>query len=212
MKTVGMIALFLVVCVLGYVGYVAAFKDSKVAMDKAVLIDARSEIVFAHINSLELFHSKWSPWSELDPDMEVTYVGENREGMDASYAWKSDNKNVGEGSMTIVESVSNEKVVHNIEFVGMGSAVAEVSMKEMDGKFQVTWGFVSDIGFMGKVFTSSEAVAESVGKDYEKGLAKLREACEKLETEKRAEEEAAKAIEDAENEDVEDLEDTSAEG
>jgi hypothetical protein len=50
------------------------------------------------------FHewAKWSPWEDLDPDLQRTYSGPDS-GPGARYAWKG-NRKAGEGSMEITGS------------------------------------------------------------------------------------------------------------
>ncbi len=44
----------------------------------------------------------WSPWEELDPNLQRTYTGPDK-GVDAHYAWTG-NRRAGEGSMEITGS------------------------------------------------------------------------------------------------------------
>ena len=76
-------------------------------VERSNSIAAPADVVFASINSLETF-PKWSPWEHLDPGMKKTFEGP-KAGVGASYAWVGNDK-VGEGKMTITESVNNDHV------------------------------------------------------------------------------------------------------
>ena len=63
----------LVVLVIALVA-IAFILPREVAVSRSVEIAAPPAAVFPHVNSLQKF-SEWSPWSSIDPDMQVTYTG-----------------------------------------------------------------------------------------------------------------------------------------
>ena len=119
----------------------------------------------------------WSPWEELDPDMTRTHSGSSS-GVGAKYAWRG-NRKAGEGSMEITGSTADSIVV-DLHFVKPFKAHNEVEFKltpqgsgtqvawHMRGEQQGLWALVGKIYPMDKM----------VGKDFEKGLARLKVAAE----------------------------------
>ena len=115
----------------------------------------------------------WSPWEDVDPNLRREYGGADS-GVGARYAWQG-NRKAGKGSMEIVESTpdrvalrlvfekpwkANNRVVFDLQPAGEGAT-------------NVTWrmsgtqkGFAA---LFGKVFPMDRMV----GKDFEKGLARM---------------------------------------
>ena len=69
-------------------------------------IAAPPEKVFAAIVD---FHEwpHWSPWEDLDPDLERTYTGA-ASGVGAVYEWEG-NRKAGEGRMEITEAPADQR-------------------------------------------------------------------------------------------------------
>jgi hypothetical protein len=127
------------------------------------------------------FHAwqEWSPWEDVDPDLERTYTGPDR-GVGAHYAW-SGNRKAGHGSMEITGSTP-ERIDVRLVFLKPFSATNDVTFTlapdgaggtavewRMRGEQKGVWGFVGRFMNMEKL----------VGGDFEKGLARLKAAAEK---------------------------------
>ena len=125
------------------------------------------------------FHEwrKWSPWEDLDPDLERTYTGPDA-GVGAHYAW-SGNRKAGEGSMVITHSTPLEVDV-KLDFLKPFAATNQVrfTLTPADGGTRVEWRMNGEQkGFWGVVgrFMNMDKL---VGKDFDKGLARLRTTAE----------------------------------
>ena len=122
------------------------------------------------------FHEwrKWSPWEDLDPDLQRTYDGA---GVGASYAW-SGNKRAGEGRMTFT-SITPEQVVVDLEFLKPFKAqnVVTFDLTPAGAGTKVAWTMAGQrnlaFAVMGKLFFD-----KAIGKDFTKGLASLKAAAE----------------------------------
>ena len=125
------------------------------------------------------FHEwrKWSPWEDLDPDLERTYTGPDA-GVGAHYAW-SGNRKAGEGSMVITHSTPLEVDV-KLDFLKPFSASNQVrfTLTPADGGTKVEWRMNGEQkgvwGLVGRFMNMDKLV----GKDFEKGLAQLKTAAE----------------------------------
>ena len=143
-----------------------------VVVERSAEIAAPAEKIFPHINNLKATEA-WSPWLGLDPDVKTVY-GDIAEGVGAKMEWSSDNPQVGSGSMEVVESVLNERLVSDLDFGDMGTAKVHYALVEVSGNTTVTWGMKADMGsgpigrWMGLMMD------DWVGADYEKGLASLK--------------------------------------
>src|SRR5689334_2788797 len=76
-------------------------------------IAAAPAAVHALINDFHQW-TQWSPWEEIDPDLQRTYSGADA-GTGAHYAWEG-NKKVGTGTMEITASTP-ERIEIALEFL-----------------------------------------------------------------------------------------------
>src|SRR5436305_745744 len=116
--------LFVILILIVVIIIVGLFFPAKVQMERSVVIHAKKEVIFNHINSLKNFNS-WSPFYELDSTAKYTYEGPDV-GVGNKFTWARSKNNVGSGSMTIVESKPNESVKTALQFKGEGQASSKL--------------------------------------------------------------------------------------
>ncbi len=172
LKTLLFIVIALIV-VLVAVG--AALPDSS-HVERSVVIDAPPEQVFKLANNLKNFN-EWSPWHPIDPNTKYTFSGPAA-GVGAKMAWHSDNKNVGSGTQTILQSEPSELIKVELDFGAMGIADASYILKPSESGTHFTWAF--DVKHGGSLINRYFGLMMDkwVGADYEKGLAKLKQVAE----------------------------------
>jgi hypothetical protein len=95
------IGIIVVVLIAGVLIF-AATKPDIFRVQRSASFKAPPEKIFALINDFRRWEAR-SPWEKKDPAMKRTY-GATTSGKGAVYAWKG-NKDVGQGSMEIAESV-----------------------------------------------------------------------------------------------------------
>jgi uncharacterized protein YndB with AHSA1/START domain len=121
------------------------------------------------------FHEwrKWSPWEDLDPDLRRTYSGPDA-GAGAVYEW-SGNRKAGAGRMEITDAVEPSKVQIALQFLKpfKSSSTTTFELVERDGDTHVTWRMVGPKTLMTRVMGVFMSMDKMVGKDFEKGLARL---------------------------------------
>lgn len=187
------IALVVALLIILFVAFVA-MQPSQFRMERTATLQAPPEVVFEQVNVMANRRA-WYPWDSLDPNMQRTY-GDIPAGVGATYHWKG-NDDVGEGRQTIIESVQNEKVVDDLEFIAPFAAKNKSSFlfaPEGDGT-RVTWAMEGENGFMMKLVGLFLDMDGAVGKDFEKGLASLESVSQEA---AKARAEAAAAVEAAE--------------
>ncbi|MGE3914472.1 MAG: SRPBCC family protein, partial [Hyphomicrobiaceae bacterium] len=138
------------------------------------VIAAPPEAVFANIND---FHNwdAWSPWAKRDPNAKATFSGAPA-GKGAVLGW-SGNSDVGEGSMTIVESRPAQAVGIKLAFAKpmQGEADAAFALKPEGSGTHVTWTLNGRSSFIDRaICTLMGGMERILGPDYEKGLANLK--------------------------------------
>lgn len=125
------------------------------------------------------FHewTKWSPWEDADPELERTYTGPDS-GVGARYAW-SGNRKAGQGSMEITAS-SPERIGILLSFIKPWKATNQVSFELVPAGAgtEVTWRMSGQQQGLGALFGKVVSMDRLVGKDFEKGLARLKAAAE----------------------------------
>lgn len=119
----------------------------------------------------------WSPWEDLDPDLERTYSGSDS-GVGARYAW-SGNRKAGIGSMEITQ-VGDRRIDLLLHFEKPFPADNDVyfDLLPVDGGTQVTWGMKGVTTGLFGLFTKVVPMEKFVGKDFTKGLHRLKSTTE----------------------------------
>jgi hypothetical protein len=139
-------------------------------------IDADPARVHALIND---FHNwvQWSPWEDVDPALEREYSGAEQ-GVGAHYAWRG-NRKAGEGSMEIVGSNPN-RIDIRLSFLKPWKAQNDVTfaITPDNGGSDVAWSMSGENKGMAALFAKLFNMEKLLGKDFEKGLARLKAAAE----------------------------------
>lgn len=166
LKALGIIAIVLVVLFFG----VAMFLPASVHVERSLVIPASRKVVFNQVNDLRNW-KHWSPWYQMDPDMQVTYRGFLR-GEGASYSWKSDK--VGNGTLTITESHPYQYIATQLDFVKKGQATGFYRFEQVADGTRLTWGFETDVSNNPIEKYVGLMIDRMVGDDFEKGLQNLK--------------------------------------
>src|SRR5688500_11900387 len=158
--------------VAGILGY-AATRPGGFRYSRSAHIDAAPEKVFATVNDFHHWPS-WSPWDELDPNMNRTHSGAPS-GKGAVYEW-SGNKKVGQGRMEITTSTPSQLVGIKLDFLKPFKAhhTVELTLTPSGNGTNVTWAMFGANPFLMKVMGVFMNMDRMVGKDFEKGLARLK--------------------------------------
>ena len=172
------IIIALLVIVVVAILVLASTKPDRFRVQRSTSIKAPPETVFALIND---FHNwpQWSPWEHRDPAMKRTHSGA-ASGKGAVYAWEGD-KNVGQGRMEIMESSLPSRIVIKLDFLKPFEAhnTAEFTMERSGDATNIVWAMHGPSPFMTKVINVFMSMDSMVGKDFEAGLAKLKQLTEK---------------------------------
>ncbi len=173
-KTIVIVVVALIAGVLIF----AATKPDTFRVQRSASIKAPPEKVFALINDFKRWDA-WSPWEKKDPAMKRTF-GATTAGKGATYAWEG-NKDVGQGSMEIVESITPNKVALKLDFVKPLEAhnIVVFTLEPKGGATNVTWAMEGPVPYFAKIIHVFLDMDIMVGKDFEAGLASLKAIAEK---------------------------------
>jgi uncharacterized protein YndB with AHSA1/START domain len=177
----GVIALIVIMAV---IALVALPRQSKV--ERSVVIAAPAEVVFDQVNDLKK-NEAWSPWK--DSTMKLSY-GPVTAGKGARSSWTS--KNMGNGTMTIEESVPSSAITIGLDFGAMGQAKALWTFAPEGEGVKVTEVMASDAGMNPAKRWMSLMSDKMVGPYFERGLAALKQVSEIRAAEIKSEEAATR--------------------
>jgi uncharacterized protein YndB with AHSA1/START domain len=153
------------------------------SVERSRTINAAPDRVFELIEDLRAWE-QWSPWEELDPDMNHTYTGAER-GVGAVHEW-SGNKQAGAGRMEIIQAEHPRRLDLALDFLkpfkshnttrfdlverGDGAAATDVT--------EVTWSMRSPLTLMMRIAGIFMNMDKRIGADFEKGLDRLAQLAE----------------------------------
>lgn len=168
---IGIVALIAIFLLIG------AFAPKEIKVSRSVVIKGDKAVILDQIKNLRKA-DVWSPWNEYDPNMKHTYAGTDGE-VGSSTSWEG-NKDVGTGTQTI-SSFTDNQVVMDVQFKEPmeSSAIATFDLADDADGVKVTWSFVSNMKFPMNAMCVFMDMDAMVGKDFDKGLAKLKDIVEK---------------------------------
>ncbi|WP_347354180.1 SRPBCC family protein [Intrasporangium sp.] len=119
----------------------------------------------------------WSPWEDLDPNMERTYQGPAR-GVGAIYGWRGNGK-AGSGRMEILE-VSDTHVGIDLLFQSPMQAHNRIdfTLVPHGDRTQVEWLMTGPQNLVMRLMSRFWSTEKMVAPDFERGLQQLRRAVE----------------------------------
>jgi uncharacterized protein YndB with AHSA1/START domain len=171
------IAAIVIVVLAAGVLILAALKPDTFRVQRTATIKAAPETVFALVNDFRRWDA-WSPWEKKDPAMKRTF-GAVTAGKGATYAWDGD-KNVGQGSMEIVESVAPSRLALKLDFVKPFEAHNAVvfTLAPRGDTTEVTWTMEGPVPYLAKIIHVFVDMDRMVGADFEAGLSAMKAAAE----------------------------------
>jgi hypothetical protein len=177
LKIALIVAAVVVIGIAGILAFAATRPDVFV-VQRSASIKAPPDKIFPFIND---FHQwpVWSPFEKIDPDMKRSY-GAITVGKGATYGWEG-NKNIGSGSMEIIDAPAPRGVTIKLDFTRPFEAhnVAEFTLQPAGAETNVTWSMRGPLPFFAKVVHVFMDMDKMVGSQFAEGLGKLKAAAER---------------------------------
>lgn len=146
---------------------------------RTTTIAAAPERVHGLIDDFHAWRA-WSPWEDVDPNLRRDYSGPEA-GVGARYAWEG-NRKAGKGAMEIVSSTP-ERVGLRLAFEKPWKATNDVAFELAPASggaaTVVTWRMTGSTTGVAALFSKVVPMDRMVGKDFEKGLARMKAAAER---------------------------------
>jgi len=157
---------------------IAAFLPKEYELEKEVVVDATPAQVYPFVQTFEK-RGEWYPWYRRDPNMKRSLEGPDGK-IGTISRWEGDPETVGSGWQELVRLEEDQRVETELTFTEPfeSTAMSYMDLKEEDGKTLVAWGFESRFPFPMNALIAVMGLEGAVGKDYEEGLAKLKEVVE----------------------------------
>ena len=152
---------------------VVAMQPTDFRITRSAKISAPPPAVFEQVNDFHTWQH-WSPWAKLDPNAKATFEGPSS-GEGAIFRWAG-NDEIGEGSMTIVESQPSERIKLKLEFIKpfADTADTEFTFQPEGDQTVVTWTMTGKNNFVGKAFCLFMDMDKMLGGQFEEGLANMK--------------------------------------
>lgn len=147
-----------------------------VHVERSAAVNSSPATVFALVNDLKTYDD-WMPWNRIDPEMKKQF-GPSTVGQGAWYTWDSNNKNVGHGKLTIVESEPENKVITRLEFEGFDPTEGGWEIRPTPSGSEVKWFMNSNMGNNPVGRWMGLFMNKMVGPQFEEGLANLKRIAE----------------------------------
>ena len=146
--------------------------EDNYTVERSTIIKAPAALIYEQIADFHRW-TAWSPWEDLDPDMQRTYSGPES-GLGAAYAW-SGNRKVGEGRMEITALARPSRVEVALDFLKpfKSSGTNTFGLVAEGEATRVTWTMSGPKTLMTRVMGLFKSMDKMIGPDFEKGLERL---------------------------------------
>jgi carbon monoxide dehydrogenase subunit G len=151
----------------------AASRPDTMKIERSVSIQADAERIKPLINDIKRFNT-WNPYNHKDPTMKGSYRGPTI-GPGAAYDFDG-NKNVGKGSIQIVEPTGPDRVSMTLDMTAPMAChnLIDFKLAPRGATTDVTWSMTGPCPFLGKLMGVIFNMDKMVGRDFETGLASLK--------------------------------------
>ncbi|RRA99189.1 SRPBCC family protein [Larkinella rosea] len=172
LKIIGIVLVALILIVLG----LGLVMSKEYAVERSVVINKPRSEVFTLVSTLRN-QEKWSPWLDYDPQAKVTYAGTDG-AVGSTYAWDG-NDDIGKGEQEIKEIQPGELVHNEVRFEKPFASVGQVyfTLADEGNATKVTWKMTGEQVYPMNVM--SPMMDGMLGKEFDKGLNKLKALAEK---------------------------------
>ena len=169
--------IYILILIVGAVVILASRQPDVFSITRSAVVSALPSAVFAHVNNLRKWDA-WSPWAKLDPNAHNSFSGPE-EGVGAKMSWQGNGK-VGEGSMTITDSVLPQRITFQLDFLKPMKATntAIFTFTQEGSVTKVVWTMSGKHTPISKIMHYVINCDKMVGGQFEKGLADLKKIVE----------------------------------
>jgi hypothetical protein len=171
------VAIVILVVLVAAILIYASTKPDTFHVERSINIKSLPEKISPLINDFRLWDA-WTPYNK-DPAMKKTYSG-SESGKGAHFAWEG-NKQAGKGEITISDTIPPNKLMFDLHMIKPfeGRNVAAISLNASGDSTNVTWSLDDKHNLMLKTMSLFLNLDNTIGKDFEVGLTRLKAIAEK---------------------------------
>ncbi len=161
-----LIGLLVIILVLG----IAAPKSYHV--ERSVVVPLPAHQVFEHIQYWRNWQA-WSPWAETDSTIRVTIAGIDGE-VGSKFQW--DGRQAGRGEMIATKIEKDKELAYHLRFIKPWESESDgyLRLATMGDSTRITWAFYGKSPFPWNVISLFLSMDRMIGKDFERGLERLK--------------------------------------
>ena len=151
---------------------------SRYDVSRSVTVRRDPQSVYEYLRFLKN-QDHWSPWGKKDPNMKKEFRGTDGT-VGATSIWDG-NKEVGAGEQEILSLDPGRRIDSELRFLKPWKSTSQAYLEvepEGDDATRVRWGFTGRNGFPMRIMMLFMSMDKMVGKDFETGLANLKELLE----------------------------------
>jgi effector-binding domain-containing protein len=163
--------LFIILCIVLAIIAIGFFLPPKIRVERKMVISTSPRTLFSQVNTLKNW-VKWSPWLQMDTTMQLIFSGPGS-GVGATIHWTSNDKNVGNGSLAIISSVSPDSLEVIFDFAEKGKSTGRFIFQKENLNTNVIFSFDSDLGWNPISRWFGLFSDRLIGPDIEQGLFNL---------------------------------------
>ena len=173
-----MIFLYILLGLIVLLLLLAAIAGTTLSYEQSILINASQDKVWNNLNTLHAIN-QWNPWMGIDPNIKVKYFGtDGKPG--AGFSWDSPVKNVGAGGQTILKVKDQSELATRVDFERpfKSTGLADFQMIPETNAIRVSWSIKSKMPYPINILKLFGGIQRNMGRDFSKGLNKLKTLCE----------------------------------
>jgi hypothetical protein len=173
-----MIVIYIFIGILALILVLALIAPRHYEVNREVIINKNVIEVFEYIKLVKN-QNDWSPWKQKDPNMKQEYFGTDGEVGFVS-KWEG-NKQVGTGEQEIISMDKNKRMETQLRFFKpwKSESLGFFTVDEVgENQTKVVWGFKGINPIPYNIMMLFFNFEKAVGKDFEEGLAKLKQVLE----------------------------------
>jgi uncharacterized protein YndB with AHSA1/START domain len=162
----------MLVLIFGFLGFIAV-QPAHMMVSREIVIAAAPDFIFPHLNNARLAY-EWMPWQEMDPSVQISYLGAD-EGVGAISEWQGKGQ-MGVGRSEVIESVPNEVIKTQLSYTKpmAMTQLSEITLKSTEMGTLVKWQVTGENSFLGRLMCFFIDMDKEVGGQFEKGLNNLK--------------------------------------
>jgi len=168
--------LIILLAVLALAVILGLFGPKTSHIERETVIAAPSSVVWDHVSSLKQ-NDEWSPFRDVDPDLQVTFEGADGE-VGSKSMWEGKKSGKGMQEITAVDPGKHLEVSLHFTAPFEGEAKGNINLEPMGDSTKVTWSYDGENNFIARIICVFKDMDAMMGPVFSNGLAKLKTICE----------------------------------